>query len=118
MTDFYYSQGTSIGEGSHAQRCTFLGAAFSDSVAFITKTTLGVWVSVFLGGHPAVGSNDDQVARLHQVGGGAVDADFARTGTARNHVGGEAGPVSHIVDVDFLVLHESCGFDEQRIQCD
>src|SRR5699024_12038284 len=50
--------------------------------------------------HDGVGDDDHQVARVHQVGGGAVDADDARPALAGDGVGGQPGAVVDVDDVD------------------
>src|SRR5690606_29739329 len=54
-----------------------------------------------------VGADDQPVADLGLVGGGAVDRDDARAGFAANGVGGEALAVVDVVDLDLLVFADA-----------
>jgi hypothetical protein len=53
--------------------------------------------------HLHVAADDDQVERLDQVGGRAVDADLSGARLALDHVGLQPVSVRDVVDVDQLV---------------
>ena len=63
----------------------------------------------------AVGADDDQVARLRAVRGGAVDRDHAAALFAADRVGDEALAVVDVVDVDLLVLADAGDVEQAAV---
>jgi hypothetical protein len=61
--------------------------------------------------HLAVADQDDDVARVHEAGGGAVDADHAGAALAGDRVGLEAGAVGDVDDV-----HQLAGQQVGRVE--
>jgi hypothetical protein len=72
----------------------------------------------FVGREPPVAGEDDEVPRLHEVRGGAVDADLARPALAGDDVRRQPRAVGHVVDVDLLVLDEAGGLREVEVDRD
>src|SRR5581483_5835266 len=68
--------------------------------------------------HHAVGGDDDEVAPVHEVRGGPVDADFSAPTLPGDHVGRDPRAVRHVVDVDLLVLEEARRLDEVDVDGD
>src|SRR5690242_8622288 len=66
----------------------------------------------------AVGDQDDQVTGVHQVRGGAVDADHPGAGLAGDHVGLQAGTVGDVDDADLLALEQVGGRHEVGVDGD
>ena len=62
--------------------------------------------------HDAVADQDHQVAGVHEVRGGAVDADDAAAALARDHVGLQAGAVGDVDDRDLLAGQQVGGVEQ------
>ena len=96
------------------------GSSPSSTIRFCasTKTTCGTYVRASCVGQHAVGDEDDDVAGVHEVRGGAVDADLARARLAGDHVGRQAGAVGHVDHVDLLAGEQVGGVEQVGVDRD
>ena len=75
-------------------------------------------VGGFFGVDQAKGHDDDEVAGLGQVCGGAHDTDAAGVGGCRDDIGFVPGAVGDVGDEDFLVGDEAGGLHEGAIDAE
>ncbi len=96
------------GELTRQSRAGAFGIDLTHSVVFIDEYAAGSVLGRFLGGEVGEGRDDDDVARVDQVGGGAVDAHHPRPGWPSERVGREPGSPCYVPDVDLFVFENSC----------
>src|SRR5690625_668149 len=93
-------------------------AALHDAVVLVDEDD-GRFVAAGVGVvEHAVGDDDDEVAGVHEVGGGPVDAQDARAPVAGDDVGGEPGAVGDVDDVDLLARQQVGGVHEVGVDGD
>src|SRR5690606_22896780 len=89
-----------------------LGADVTDAVVLVDEDDGGgVGAGVGVAEHP-VGDDDDEVAGVDVVGGGAVDLHLAAAALAGDDVGGEPRAVGDVDDVDLLAGQQVRGVEE------
>ena len=89
-----------------------------DPVPFVDENEARTVKRGLLGGHFAVGGEDDQVSRAGEVGGGAVDLDRPGARFPLDGVGREARPSGDVVDLDTFVREDSGGGQERPVDRD
>ena len=68
--------------------------------------------------HLSVGRYDDEVAYMHFMGGGSVDADDARSGRTLDGIGAKTFSIGDVIYFDPFVFYDVGGFHKVAIYCD
>src|SRR3984957_16164297 len=106
------------GAGVGLPRIPLLVRDRHDSVATVHVHHPGPVRRSFLGHHPTIAGQNDEVAGLNEVGSGPIDADVTGATSTRDDVGGQTGAVGDVVDVDLFVLQEARALHEIQVDGD
>lgn len=95
-----------------ARLSRLVGGGAGDAVALADDEDFGAVGGVLVVGHEGEVHDDELVANLDEVSGGAVDLELARAGLAAEDVGLEAFAVAAVGDGDGVVgAHAGLGED-------